>query len=160
MSPTPAPGSTRPPVPAGSLVAWNSGLCLGADSAEPGDGTAVVQQACGSPTARRFRQVEGPDGTLSLVDTASGLCLDVDGGRDGDGVPVVFSSCQGGANQLFRARPVGKSGGRIQLVAEHSGKCLEVADGSTAPGGRVQQYGCHPPGEERIRRNQSWLVAA
>jgi hypothetical protein len=49
--------------------------------------------------------------------------------------------------------------GSVQLVAAHSGKCLDVSGASTADGTLIQQWSCHDPATEASMRNQSFVVA-
>lgn len=145
-SATPTPGPTS--APAGvRAVAWNDGLCLGTGDPAATAGSVVGQQPCGSGQARRLRWEAG-----TLVDTTSGLCVDVQGASPDDGAPVLLWTCNGQGNQQFTPRPVPDSGGRVQLVAGHSGKCLDVA------GTSVQQYRCHGADAEPTLRNQSWQL--
>lgn len=154
-APAPAPAPTRSTAsgpsgtrsaPAGvRAVAWNDGLCLGTGDPAATAGSVVGQHPCGSAQARRLRWEAG-----TLVDTTSGLCVDVQGASPDDGAPVLLWTCNGQGNQRFTPRPVPDSGGRVQLVAGHSGKCLDVA------GTSVQQYDCHGADAEPTLRNQSW----
>jgi hypothetical protein len=45
-------------------------------------------------------------------------------------------------------------GGFVQLVAQNSGRCLDVSGGATADGARVLQWACHSG------TNQQWQLQA
>lgn len=55
-------------------------------------------------------------------------------------VPVTQEECTGGLNSQWRFTD--SSNGYVRILAQHSGKCLDVADRSTADGAEVKQYGC------------------
>lgn len=58
--------------------------------------------------------------------------------------------CNGGLNQQWRLKAT--DSGYVQIIAEHSGKCLDVANGSNDPSAYVQQYRC------TTGTNQQWLL--
>jgi Ricin-type beta-trefoil lectin domain-like len=85
-----------------------------------------------------------PVGDVNIVAAHSGNCLDVDassGGGQQDGANVQQWKCLGAqqTNQLWRIVPVGRY---YQIVAAHSGKCLDVAGERQANGANVQQWEC------------------
>jgi hypothetical protein len=83
-------------------------------------------------------------------------CLDVPG-LSMDNIPVQEFACNGGPNQRWlRLAPPGANIENINtpvgehvLVAEHSGKCLDVAGGSTADHAVIQQFTCHGGANQR-----------
>jgi len=87
-----------------------------------------------------------PTGAVSLRNVASNKCVDVSGGRTTVGTPVIQWDCLGAANQRFTMQPT--DGGYYRLVAQHSGKVVEIqgtADGSRAvqvdaSGSSAQQF--------------------
>jgi hypothetical protein len=56
-----------------------------------------------------------------------------------DGATVLQYTCSGRTNQQWQLRDVN---GYVQVVARHSGKCLDVTSASTADGAAVVQYAC------------------
>jgi len=87
---------------------------------------------------------------------APGKCLDVTGVSQDNGAPLQMYDCLGAAqtNQRFYLFYVRGSGtpGRYQIVAQHSGKCLDVAYASTAEGAPIIQYDC----QGYTHYNQIW----
>ena len=60
-------------------------------------------------------------------------------------------TCNGGTNQQWSLTNVGD---HVQLVARHSGKCLDVRSGSTADGAAIIQWTCTGA------TNQQWTRTA
>jgi hypothetical protein len=128
------------------------------------NGAQLLQRACGVDAATGFHLVlrEGRSDAYALVDAATGKCADVYGAADDDGVAVVQWDCHYGDNQTFELRPVTgdrSSGGWVQIVAEHSGKCLDVANASRDEGAPIQQWECHDAASEAENGNQSWKLS-
>ena len=67
-----------------------------------------------------------------------------------DSTRLQQSACGTGSNQQWQISDVG--GGSYRLVARHSGKCLDVVNGSTADGARVVQYTCNGGGNQQWQR--------
>jgi hypothetical protein len=86
-----------------------------------------------------------PDG--NIVNAAPGnldfMVLDVVGGLTNNGQPLILypENPMGAPWQQFDFRDMG--GGRFEIVARHSGKCLDVYEWSLADGARVVQWDCH-----------------
>ena len=73
------------------------------------------------------------------------------GGSTADGAQVQQSGCQSGrTDQQWQLRDAGS--GYVQLVARHSGKCLDVTGYSTADGARVIQYACGTGANQQWQR--------
>jgi hypothetical protein len=74
--------------------------------------------------------------------------------------------CNGGANETFQLRPLldpsGANTGYVQIVAAHSGKCLDVTGGATTEGAPIQQWDCRDAATELdpSAGNQSWTFSA
>jgi hypothetical protein len=100
---------------------------------EPTEAGEQEQQesATGGPTV--------PDGLYLLVDGRTGRAADVEGGSSDDGVPVIVWDVHGGSNQQWAV--TGLDGGRVQIAAVHSGRCLQAAD-PVGPGAAVVQRSC------------------
>jgi len=64
-------------------------------------------------------------------------------------VGLIQWACGSQANQQFRPRQ--HADGSFSLVARHSGKCVEIADASTADLARVIQYSCSGAADQRFR---------
>jgi hypothetical protein len=81
----------------------------------------------------------------SMAVRHSGMCLDVAYASTADGANVVQGTCWNGANQRWTTRPVGN--GFYNIVAGHSGKCLDLVrnssgNPSTAHAANVVQRTC------------------
>ncbi len=79
----------------------------------------------------------------TVVVQHSGMCLDVRGGPQAihDGAVIEQWSCTGATNQSWTLTDMG--GGRVRLVAQNSGKCIETIGGGTAVGTGLQQWACN-----------------
>jgi glucosylceramidase len=92
----------------------------------------------------------------------SGRCLDVTGGitATGNGVPIQQYDCLGSTatNQIWTFQNEIDTGGYVfyNIVATHSGKCLDVTGGTGATGNGVpiQQYTCLGSAQT----NQQWRI--
>jgi hypothetical protein len=165
-SPTPEPTPTGTPLPpsGGAFTARHSNLCLAAPAGRTDPGAQLVQRACGTDFGTTFLLVakDQPD-TYELVNAGSSLCADVYGASADNGAPVVQWDCNGGPNQTFQLRaladPTGAPTGYVQLVAAHSGKCLDVVGAAVADGTPVQQYDCRDAVAEAAMGNQSWAFS-
>ena len=165
-SPTATPSPTGSPLPpsGGSFTSKRSGLCLGAPQGRSDPGAQLVQRACGTDFGTGFLLVGAAQpGLYELVNAAASRCADVLGASVDNGAPVVQGDCSGAPNETFQLRPVldptGADTGYVQIVAAHSGKCLDVTGGATNEGAPVQQWDCHDPTTEAdptADGNQSW----
>ncbi|MFJ4778066.1 RICIN domain-containing protein [Streptomyces sp. NPDC088762] len=103
-----------------------------ADAAPPRSST-VPRTAAGAPQARSAQSTYGP---FRIRAVHSGKCLDVAGGTSatGDGADVFQWTCLGAAqtNQQWYLTDAGD--GTYYIRARHSGKCLDVAGGTSATG--------------------------
>ncbi|WP_214416394.1 RICIN domain-containing protein [Sphaerisporangium fuscum] len=77
----------------------------------------------------------------------SGMCLDVQDASRAHGAYVLQANCWGGDNQLWRMQSVRGpkwrgTGFPFELIAKHSGMCLDVQDASRAHGAHVLQATC------------------
>ncbi len=169
-SPTATPSPTGSPLPpsGGSFTSKRSGLCLGAPQGRTDAGAQLVQRACGTDFGTGFLLVGAAQpGLYELVNAGASRCADVLGASMDNGAPVVQWDCDGGPNETFQLRPLldptGADSGYVQIVAAHSGKCLDVTGGATNEGAPVQQWDCQDPTlalDPAAGGNQSWRFSA
>ena len=144
-------------------VAQHSGMCLDNTDLRTTDGNQQQQYPCdGGPQQQwNFRPVTGVADTYTLVNRQSGKCLDVSGVSTANGAVVHQWTCLAGAqNQQFTLRRVSYAGNDPrdhQLVARHSGKCVDVSGVSTAARAVVLQWTCNPIGQA-APLNQTWRL--
>jgi hypothetical protein len=145
------------------VVAQHSQQCLDNTDLRTTDGNQQQQFYCegGDQQLWNFRPVAGVAGTYTVVNQQTGKCLDVNAASTADGAPVQQWTCIGGAqNQQFALRRVTYSGNDVhdyQLVARHSGKCVDVSGISTAARAPVHQWTCNAVGQSSPR-NQTWRL--
>jgi hypothetical protein len=145
-----------------TAVAQHSQLCLTNPNRSTADGTQQQQLACGTGDEQRwnFSPVAGFADTYKVVNQQSGKCLDVNGVSTADGAAVIQWACNSGVNQQFTLRKVTYAGNGpddYQLVARHSGKCVDVSTISTAPGAVIHQWTCNPT-TQGTPLNQTWRL--
>jgi hypothetical protein len=143
-------------------VAGHSQQCLDNTNRSTADGTQQQQYHCegGDQQLWTFRPVTGVADTYTVVNQLSGKCLDVNAASTANGAAVIQWSCNGGQNQQFSLRKVTYAGNDphdYQLVARHSGKCVDVSAISTAPGAPIHQWTCNPVGQGSPL-NQTWRL--
>jgi hypothetical protein len=144
-------------------VAQHSQQCLDNTGLSTADGNVQQQFSCegGDQQLWNFRPVAGVANAYTLVNQQSGKCLEVSGSSTADGTPVRQWTCLSGAqNQQFTPRKVTYAGNDprdYQLVARHSGKCVDVSAISTAPRAPVHQWTCNPAGQAGPL-NQTWRL--
>jgi hypothetical protein len=63
---------------------------------------------------------------------------------------VLQYTCGSGTNQHWQPKDMG--GGYQQLVARHSGKCLDVSSASNADGAALVQWTCGTGANQQWRR--------
>ncbi|MDI5981620.1 RICIN domain-containing protein [Amycolatopsis magusensis] len=141
----------------------HSQQCLDNTGSSTADGNRQQQFPCegGDQQLWNFRPVSAASGTYTVVNQQTGKCLDVSGSATTDGAAVQQRSClTGAANQEFTLRKVTYSGNNphdFQLVARHSGKCVDVSEISTAAGAPVHQWTCNPV-NQGSPLNQTWRL--
>ena len=143
-------------------MAQHSQQCLDNTDLSTTDGNQQQQYYCdgGDQQLWNFRPVAGVADTYTVVNQQSGKCLDVSGVSTADGAAVHQWTCLSGPNQQFTLRKVTYSGNDshdYQLVARHSGKCVDVSAVSTAAGAPVHQWTCNPAGQASPL-NQTWRL--
>ncbi|GHA74441.1 MULTISPECIES: RICIN domain-containing protein [Streptomyces] len=143
-------------------VAQHSGECLDDTDLSTEDTTQYQQYHCegGYQQMLDLKPVAGRANTYTIVNEYSGKCLDVSGASTADGAAVIQWTCGGGTNQMFTLDPVTAIGNSkdYQLVAVHSGKCVDVSGISTAPGAKIHQWTCDPASALNNKRNQIWRL--
>ncbi|WP_238412645.1 RICIN domain-containing protein [Saccharothrix deserti] len=144
-------------------VAQHSQQCLDNTNLSTADGNRQQQFPCegGDQQLWNFRPVSGVANTYTVVNQQTGKCLDVNGSSTADGAAVQQWTCASGAlNQQFALRKVTYSGNDprdYQLVARHSGKCVDVSEISTAARAPIHQWTCNPAGQSSPL-NQTWRL--
>jgi hypothetical protein len=141
-------------------AAQHSQQCLDDTNVSTTDGTQQQQFTCegGDQQLWNFRPVPGVANAYTVVNQLSGKCLDVNAASTADGAPIVQWTCNGGTNQQFTLRKVTYSGNDphdFQLLARHSGKCVDVSGISTAPHALIHQWTCNPA-TQGSPLNQTW----
>jgi hypothetical protein len=143
-------------------VSENSGQCLDDTNLSTANGTQYQQYYCegGYQQMLDLKPVSGKSNTYTVVNELSGKCLDVSGASTADGAAVIQYTCGGGTNQQFTLKPVTALGNSkdYQLVAVHSGKCVDVSDISTTAGAKIHQWTCDPASALSTKKNQIWRL--
>jgi hypothetical protein len=126
------------------LIAIHSLKCVDVANASVAHAAPVVQATCwgGGNQKWKFRDVGG--GYYEIVVQHSSKCLDVAYASLDHAAPVVQGDCWGGTNQHWRLNEVGSANGEAyyQILAQHSGKCLDVAFASLKHAAPIIQGNC------------------
>jgi hypothetical protein len=144
-------------------VAQHSQHCLDNTNLSTANGTQQQQFYCegGDQQLWNFRPVTGVADTYTVVNQLSGKCLDISGASGADGAAVIQWTCNSGAqNQQFTLRKVsypGNDAHDYQLVARHSGKCVDVTGISTAARTLIHQWTCNSVSQSSPL-NQTWRL--
>ncbi|MET7654974.1 RICIN domain-containing protein [Streptomyces sp. NPDC005486] len=145
-----------------TAVAQHSGLCLEDPAQSTADGTQYQQNTCGAGQEQRFdfHPVSGATDTYTVVNHSSGKCLDISAFSTANGAAVQQWTCTGANNQQFTLRAVTALGNShdYQLVAVHSGKCVDVSTISTTPGAKIHQWTCDTGSTLTTKKNQIWRL--
>ncbi|MFC5909210.1 RICIN domain-containing protein [Streptacidiphilus monticola] len=143
-------------------VSENSGQCLDDTNLSTANGTQYQQYWCegGYQQMLDLKPVAGRTNTYTVVNELSGKCLDVSGASTADGAAVIQYTCNGQTNQMFTLSPVTALGNSqdYQLVAVHSGKCVDVTGVSTSPGALIHQWTCDTGSTLTTKKNQVWRL--
>ncbi|MFE4667895.1 RICIN domain-containing protein [Streptomyces sp. NPDC056716] len=120
----------------GLITAVHSGKRIGVSG--DGEGRAVVQTADGQ--SRRFRV-----GAAPITSMNSPKVLDVPWASTENGVQLCQFGLHGGPNQRFLLEELSSDDTRdvFRIVAEHSGKVLDVEKASRENGARIIQWPWH-----------------
>ncbi|WP_042366494.1 RICIN domain-containing protein [Streptacidiphilus neutrinimicus] len=145
-----------------AALSENSLQCLDDTNLSTANGTQYQQYYCegGYQQMLDLKPVAGRANTYTVVNEHSGKCLDVSGASTADGAAVIQYSCNGGTNQEFTLNPVTALGNSqdYQLVAVHSGKCVDVSNVSKTAGATIHQWTCDPASNLSTKKNQVWRL--
>lgn len=146
-----------------ALTAQHSQMCLDNLGWSSADGNPQVQYKCSNSAVQRFAfvAVPGVADTYQIINKHSGKCLDVNAAAQTDGAKIQQWGCNGAANQQFTLRPATYSGATtadFQIVARHSGKCLDIDQLSQTEGTASQQWTCNTTNQEG-NLNQIWRLS-
>jgi triacylglycerol esterase/lipase EstA (alpha/beta hydrolase family) len=129
------------------LINASTNLAMDVRNASHTDGAAVQQVGWGNSYAQHYYFQVNNEGFI-IRSRESGKCVELQNGvRDSSGV-LVQMACSGAAQQTFLVRPTTAgtqtiADGRYTPRAVHSGKCLDVPNGSSADSVQLQQYTCN-----------------
>lgn len=134
------------------LVALHSKKCVDVANASVAHAAAVVQANCWGGGNQKWRFNDVGNGYYNIIAQHSGKCLDVANASVADAAAVVQGRCWNGGNQKWRLKQVGSEGGIniYEIIAQHSGKCLDVAHASLAHAASVVQARCWGGANQRF----------
>lgn len=121
-----------------SVVAANSGKCIGISSASTTPGTRSLQWRCtGVPDQQWTLRPLG--GAFQVVNQNSGQCLGASFGSTAPGAELVQNTCSGANTELWTLNPTGNG---FQVVSKISGLCANVSGNGTSDGSAIVQSAC------------------
>lgn len=133
-----ATASTQLPVGSAVQLRGYGDNCLDLKDGQSAPGTPVHLWQCLPVDSQRWTLQS--DGTLRV----QGACLTPTDGRGEDGTPLEVAACGTGPEQRFRYDPADRA-----IIAEASGKCLDVSDFSTQNGAVLQLWSCAGSANQR-----------
>jgi hypothetical protein len=132
---------------AGAISLYNGALCLAENSGVGAQGAALVTATCTGAAGQQWTLTAAGQ----LQHTSSGKCATPNGGGTANATLIVLASCTGGTSQQWIATgltPTGPS--TVLLQGSASGRCINIAYASTAPGGQVIIWDCVPGATNEI----------
>jgi hypothetical protein len=137
----PAPPSSSIPTGWVYLVSQNSGKCADVEGISLDPGARIHQWDCLGADNQKFQFVPVSGGYKVNI-AHSGLQFDVEGGPGavGDGPSYVQYPYWGGSNEIFQPKPMGD--GTYEIIANNSGKCMDVENVSKDNGAYIHQWTC------------------
>ena len=132
-----------PVVPLGwvSLVSQNSSKCADISGISISPGALVHQWTCLGADNQKFRFVPTMGGyQVSVKNSALQLAIFGTAQNTDDGERLIQYPFDGQPNQVFNLRPM--TDGTYEIIAKHSGKCLDVSGVSKEDGAAIQQWTC------------------
>ncbi|PRX46803.1 ricin-type beta-trefoil lectin protein [Nonomuraea fuscirosea] len=159
-----SPAAAEPSIYHKLVPQHSSDKCLDVQDASRAHGAHVLQATCWNPGYNQQWTIVGNiNDYFKLVPKhSSDKCLDVQDASRAHGAYVLQATCWNpGYNQQWKLRQVPGpkwpgTGYPFQLVARHSGLCLDVQDASRAHGAHVLQATCSDPANPRA--NQIWRM--
>ncbi len=134
-----------------SLRSASSGLCLAIADRSTAMSGRLIQTRCADDA---FQQFVMGNGTLfdaaqmaTVQSVGSGLCLNVKNQDRGDNAVLIQWTCEGGQNSSWALAPAGRY---YRLTAQHSGKCLTVPFGASAPLVQMVQSTCQTNSDDQL----------
>lgn len=143
---------------AATLAVQHSGFCMTVSDAVVGSNARQYECVTADVSQRWEIKPSGTDYTIRNLQ--SNLCLRVDDAAlNAD--PNVLSyalqgTCDGSSNTLwnFQQSP---TAGEVNIIAKHSGMCLDVTASDATPGKEIIQYTCNSVANQP---NQRWKITA
>jgi len=125
------------------FVSVMSGLCLDVAGGSTAAGGDVIQFTCNGGPAQRWTVKRNLGDVITLRAAVSNMCLTVaNNGSAAPGTNVQQEPCGGTTSgQEWKLRAMGLD--TYELLQNGTTNCLDVAGGSTAPGGNVAQWTCN-----------------
>lgn len=110
--------------------------------------------------ANLHRSVGSAQSSSFRVQTKDGSCLNVRYAHEGNGGQVIGFQCGTEANETWQFRRV--SNGAWEIIAQHSGKCLDVTGLSQDNFAPIQQWECTHSSNQRWFQvdtgNPGWMM--
>lgn len=143
---------------AATLAVQHSGFCMTVLNAAVGSNAR--QYECVTADVSQSWEIK-PSGTdYTIRNLQSNLCLRVnDAALNADPNVLSFAlqgTCDGSSNTLwnFQQSP---TAGEVNIIAKHSGMCLDVTASDVTPGKEIIQYTCNSVANQP---NQRWKITA
>ena len=119
------------------------GNCLDVWSAGTANGTKIDCYEYNGTNAQKWKLTKSEvrtfvDGTYSITNPSTSRVLSVNGSSAADSANVYVAANQSLSSQRYELTYIGN--GYYKIIAEHSGKALDIVSGNSSAGTNVQQY--------------------
>lgn len=120
------------------------GKCMDVTNGGTSNGTKLQQWSCTADSTNQLFELEPVGSYYQIKHTASGKCLDVLNAYTADGSYIQLWECHGGDNQLWSMSSNNSSSDArdFKMVGKGSGKCMDLAGGSSSNGTQLQIWTC------------------
>lgn len=120
-----------------------------------GPDNTVIQTQCFNNVATQSWKTTRVGEAYTLTNNESNLCLGIADGATTNEALAVTMTCDGSPQTLwtFESLGTGDDANRIRMIAQHSGKCLEVGSSDATEGKQLSQYTCGI----NTQLNQTWV---
>lgn len=141
-------GYFEPPGDGGGMYyikAMHSDKCLDVAGATTENGANIQQYSCTDVPQQKWRLAEATDKSVKIVSKKSGKVLDVAGNSASNGANIQQWEYEGVVNQWFvmvRMKEEGTQDEYYKIIAQNSGKCLDIAGAGMDDTANLQLYDC------------------
>jgi hypothetical protein len=139
-----------------SFASVNQGRCVSAEGASLADKTSMILWDCNNTGDQLVRIRPSTNGSFKLVFSHSSKCMDVQDTSADNGKAAFQYECVDAPDQNWFINQTEDNadafdGNTFSMVGGFSGKCLDVVNGGTDNGAKLQQWDCNGSNAQKFR---------